>query len=82
MARPDIPWHFGSTDDTWGVVIWVSRIENLRAHFQLIKDHMPEDADWLRGQVTCALEECDRYIANYSPTLPFDASEADIKGEA
>jgi hypothetical protein len=67
-----IPWHFGCTDDTYGVRVWLARIENLRGHFRLIRDYLPEDADWLRGQVLCAIEYADQYIDDYSPTRALD----------
>lgn len=57
----------GASDDHYGVGVWVARIENLRSHFKIIADHLPEDAAWLAGQVKAAMAEADRYIADCSP---------------
>lgn len=67
MIRPDIPWHIGSTDETFGVQVWISRIENLKTHLKIIADHLPDEAAWLRGQVESAIAEADRYIASAIP---------------
>lgn len=65
--RAELPWHFGATAETYGVGVWVARIENLRAHFRIIADYLPDDLEWLANQVRSAIAEADRYIADCVP---------------
>ena len=67
MSRPDIAWHVGATDETFGVQVWIARIQNLKAHFQIIRDNLPEDSHWLRNQISAGLASADSYIANAIP---------------
>ena len=62
MSR--IPILLGATDETYGVFVWESRIQNLKSHFRIIHNHLPDDARWLRNQVTAAMNEADRYLAD------------------
>ena len=57
----------GATDHTYGVGVWVARINNLRGHIRLLIDHMPEDATWLRNQAASAIVEADRYLRDAAP---------------
>ncbi|OWQ97993.1 hypothetical protein [Sphingopyxis witflariensis] len=66
-ARPDIDWLLGATDETFGVQVWIARIENLKAHFSLIQSCLPNDNAWLINQVGAAMAEADRYIASAIP---------------
>ena len=75
MSRPDIPWHVGCTDETFGVQVWINRIENLKTHFRIISNYLPDDKTWLANQVACAIAEADRYIAD---AVPADAPETPL----
>jgi hypothetical protein len=57
----------GTTDETYGVNVWLGRIAGLQSHLRIIRDHLPEDAAWLRNQVNAALNEADRYVADAVP---------------
>lgn len=79
MIRPDIPWHVGSTDASYGTQVWIARVENLKSHLRIIADYLPDEADWLRNQVQHAIAEADRYIAD---AVPSDCRDSDQSGEA
>jgi len=66
-SRPDIPWIVGATDETFGVQVWIARIENLKAHLRIIGDYLPDDKTWLANQVRAAMAEADSYIASAVP---------------
>lgn len=65
-GRPDIDWSVGSTEETFGVQVWINRIEGLKSHFRIMKDGLPDDA-WLRRQAEAGIAEADRYIASAIP---------------
>lgn len=73
MARRTIDMMLGATDQSYGVGVWVARIENLHAHLRIIRDHLPEEADWLRNQLSFAMAEADRYLDDPAPFVCADA---------
>lgn len=66
-TRPDIDWSVGATDETFGVQVWIARIQNLKAHFSIIRDNLPEGSSWLANQVGAAIASADSYIATAIP---------------
>lgn len=69
-ARPDIKWDVGVSDESYGVQVWINRIENLKTHLRIIGQHLPETkmGEWLGKQVESAIREADAYIADAVPS--------------
>lgn len=63
------PYDFmaGASDTSYGTGVWVARVEGLASHLRIIRDHLPDDATWLRGQVEAGLREAQRYISDPAP---------------
>lgn len=69
-AWRDVPWQLGATPYSYGVRVWLERINALRVHLGIICDSLPEEAEWLQGQVAAAKAEADEYLADYAPEPP------------
>ncbi len=61
------PALLGATDETYGVMVWVSRIEGLKSQLRVIESLLPENDKYLRNQVRAAIKEADRYLADAVP---------------
>lgn len=52
----------------WPRYLWVSRVENLRIHLKLIRDHYAGDdsahAEWAVRQAQAGMDAADEYLAN------------------
>lgn len=81
-AWRDIPWHLGSTDESYGTMVWTHRIDSLRGHLRIIRDYMPEEAAWLLNQVNIAIEKADSHLRDWSPLSDSDGSPKGGDGEA
>ncbi len=65
--RPPLSWRMGASDESYGTMVWRSRVENLKCHFEIILEYLPEDATWLRNQVNAAIDQAQVYITDYAP---------------
>lgn len=70
IARPKLDWLLGCTNESYGTMVWRSRVENLKCHFDIISHYLPDDVHWLRNQVRSAIEQAQQYIDDYAPELP------------
>lgn len=69
-----IPWHLGTSDESYGTLVWANRVANLRGHLAIILDHLPEDRTWLARQVGAAIATADGYLRDWSPLCDSDGS--------
>lgn len=68
-ARPKLNWLLGTTDESYGTMVWRNRVENLQCHFNIILRYLPDGYPWLRNQVLSAIEQAQQYIDDYAPEL-------------
>lgn len=82
-----IPTMLGATDETYGVQLWEGRIRGLASHLRIIRDHLPDDAHWLRKQTEAGIREANRYLADLtpvaaSPTAPLSDGSTHVAFDA
>lgn len=57
----------GSSDTSYGVGVWIGRIQGLEAHLRIIARDLPGEDTRLHRQVASAQAEARRYVADFAP---------------
>ena len=64
----------GSSDTSYGVGVWIGRIQGLDAHLRIIARDLPGEDTRLHRQVAAAQAEARRYVADYAPCSACDCT--------
>lgn len=57
----------GASDTSYGVGLWVCRIQGLESHLRIIARDLPGEDTRLHRQVAAAQAEARRYVADFAP---------------
>lgn len=65
-----VPTLYGASAESYGVAVWVGRMQAMKSHLRIIADHLPCDTGmerWLHNQIRAAQAEASGYIRDCCP---------------